>query len=103
MKIKLVQIITVVYLILISIITKDINFVAWGFLAIALIVSYFLNKNEIFNSVENLIYIVIALIPFSFLLSLFMIYLPFAVFGILITKKGFLKNYILGFGVSYSY
>ena len=100
MKIKFAQIILIIYLVIISIITKNTQLVALGLLIIAFIAAYLLSKNKIFSSIENLLYILIALIPFPYLLSLFLIYLPFAVFGLLLTKRSFTKSYILGFAVS---
>lgn len=101
MKIKFMQIILVIYLVVISIITKNVQLVPWAFLMIAFIANYFLSENKIFTSIKNLLYILIAMAPFPYLLLLFLTYLPFAIFGLLLTKKSFLRNYIVGFGVSY--
>jgi len=100
MKIKFTQIILIIYLIIISIITKNLQLVSWILLIIALIAAYLLGKNRIFSSIENLTYILIALVPFPYLLFLFLLYLPFAIFGLLLTKRSFTKSYILGFAVS---
>jgi len=100
MKIKITQIILIIYLILISIITKNFQLVSWGLLVIAFIAAYLLSKNKIFGSIENLSYILIALLPFPYLLSIFLVYLPFTIFGNLLTKKSFIKSYILGFSIS---
>jgi hypothetical protein len=97
MKIKITQIILVIYLILVCIITQNIHLISWVLLVAAFTV--FL-ANKAFSPVENLIYILVALTPFPYILSLFMFYLPFAVFGNLLEKKGFIKSYILGFAMS---
>ena len=41
-----------------------------------------------------------AFLPFPYILSIFLVYLPFSVFGLLLEKRSFIKNYILGFGIS---
>jgi hypothetical protein len=69
-------------------------------LAIVLFIWPLLRKNKILDSLENLAYIIIALVPFPYLLSLFLIYLPFTVFGVLFTKKGFIQSYVIGFALS---
>ncbi|MEK6943337.1 MAG: hypothetical protein AABX00_04710 [Nanoarchaeota archaeon] len=101
MKIKIIHIILAIYLTAISIVTKNAKLAPWVFLIITFVIFYFLGKNKVFTSIENLLYILIALTPFLHLLLLFIIYLPFAVFGLLTHKKSFLKNYIFGFGISY--
>ncbi len=100
MKVKLNQIILAVYLILVSIFIKDYNLVSWGLFAAALTASFFLSGNKIFSSLENLIYLIIALSPFPYLLALFALYLPYSVFGMAFSKKSFVKSYIFGFAVS---
>jgi hypothetical protein len=100
MKIKLTQGILLVYLILISVITKDINPIVWVLFIGVFILANLFGKNEVFSSIENMAYVLIAFVPFINLLLLFLIYLPYAVFGILLEKRSFIKSYILGFAVS---
>ncbi|MBW2976427.1 hypothetical protein KY347_03200 [Candidatus Woesearchaeota archaeon] len=100
MKIKFTQIILIAYLILISIITKNIQLVSWGLFLLAFTIFYLLSENKTVGSIENLVYILIALTPFPYLLSLFVLYLPFAVFGLLLAKRNFIKSYALGFAIS---
>ena len=100
MKIKLVQVLTLIYIIFISIITKRIHFIPIALLAALVLFEEFAIKNRTEHQKINLLYLLIALSTFPHLLALFLIYLPFAVFGLLLTNKSFIRSYILGFGVS---
>jgi len=48
-----------------------------------------------------MIYLASAFSVFTPLLGLFLVYLPFTVFGFLLTKRSFVKSYILGYGISF--
>ncbi len=100
MKVKLTQIVLAIYLVAVSILMKDYNLVPWLLFAASLLLSFFLGKNILFLSLENLIFVLIALSPFPYLLLLFLLYLPFAVFGMLFSERSFIKSYIFGFAVS---
>lgn len=100
MKIKLTQIFLAVYLVLISFITGKAQVISLGLFALALVLSIVFFKNKINASIENMAYIAIAFSPFPYLLSIFLVHLPFAVFGLLLVKRGFIKIYVVGFAVS---
>ncbi|GEM_PF-2486303 len=100
MKVKLSHILLVAYLILASLITKKIQIIPLALFAAAFFAVNFLWKGKISSGLEHLAYVIIAFIPFPFFLYLFLIHLPFAVFGLLLEKRAFLKSYILGFAVS---
>ena len=57
-------------------------------------------RDKLDSKINNLIYILIALSSFPTLLAIFSIYLPYTVFGLLLTNRSFIKNYIFGFAVS---
>jgi len=94
--IKLNQIILFVYLILVSIVLKEVQYIA---LLLALIL-VFIDK-YLPADFKNLLYVLVALVPFLPLLIIFVIYLPFLVFGLLLDNASFLKRYLLGFAISF--
>jgi len=95
MKLKLNGILLIAYLIAISFVTKRIEFIAIG---AALLL--FIFDNKIKEELKNLLYILVALIPFPPFLALFLIYLPFSSFGLVFTNANFIKRYIFGFAMA---
>lgn len=100
MEIKLPQIALVIYLALVSVLLKDIQFLPFALLVALALLDKFVIGNYVNAKKLNLLYLLIAFVPFPNILMLFLLYLPFAVFGLLFSKKSFLKSYILGFAVS---
>ncbi len=98
MKIKLSQILTVVYFVLILLFLKTFNIYSIIFFIIAVLIDYF---TPIRNGIKNLLYFLAALSVFPIIFFIFLIYLPFIVFGTLFEKKNFIRNYILGFAISF--
>src|SRR3989344_4311445 len=99
MKIKLSHILIAVYLILLSLTLKKIPFIP----AIISAVVFFL-ENQLQKIIGqekiNLLYLLAVLSTVPNLLFLFLIYLPFSVFGSVFSKKNFIKSYVFGFAVS---
>ncbi len=100
MKIKLSYILFTAYIILVSLIFKKPQLTSLILFVIVVILTNLFIKNKINDKLENFLFILIAFIPFPYVMSIFLIYLPFMVFGFLLTKRSFIKNYILGFAVS---
>jgi len=98
MKIKFSQILTALFLLLAFILFKTFNIFSIIFFIIVVLIDSFTDRRD---GVKNLLYLIVALSVFPSLLSLFLIYLPFAIFGLLLAKKNFIKSYILGFAVSF--
>lgn len=100
MNIKLTQISLLVYLILVSLITKKLQLIPFGVFIALFFLKSMLGKNESYKKAENLLNIIVALSPFPYILLVFLAHLPFSVFGYLLVKRNFIKNYILGFAIS---
>ena len=98
MKIKVVQILAAAYIILFFLLTKQFSIIPIIFLAVSVLVDFFTNLR---SGIKNLLYFLSAISAFIPFFSIFLIYLPFSVFGILLAKKGFIKNYVLGFTFSF--
>ena len=98
MKLKFHQVISLSFIIFIFILLKKFSAIPAALFAAALIVD---NFTKIKHGIKNLLYLISALSVFAPLLVLFLIYLPFAVFGKILTKKSFARNYIFGFAVSF--
>ena len=98
MKISISDGIIAVYLILVFIFIKSFSAFPLIMLGLAYICAY---TFKIKPEVKNLIYVLVAMSPFPPILILFVIYLPYSVFGLLLKKRNFLKSYILGYGISY--
>ena len=98
MKIKLLQILLIIYFILIFILLKTFSIFSIGFFIAAVLLDYFTSLK---TGIKNLLYLLSALSVFTPTFSLFLIYLPFAVFGSFLTKKNFIKSYILGYSISF--
>lgn len=98
MKLKLLQVLIIAYFLLLLIFLKTFNIYSIIFLIIVFLIDYFTN---IKSGIKNLLYFLAALSPFSTLFGIFLVYLPFAVLGVLFTKRSFTKNYILGFAISF--
>lgn len=95
MKLKTNFVLLAAYLVGISVILKRIEWLPLlaGFAVFTL-------GEKIGNDIKNLLYIVIALIPFPAFLYIFLIYLPFSAFGIILGNSGFTKRYLFGFSMS---
>lgn len=98
MKIKLLQILAAVYIVLFFLLTKNFSMIPIIFFAIVLLLDFF---TDLRSGIKNLLYFLAALSSFVPLFSMFLIYLPFSVFGLLLVKKGFIRNYVLGFTISF--
>ncbi len=98
MKIKFPQIISLSYLVLVFILLKKFYAIPVALFVAALMIDSF---TKIRPGIKNLLYVFSALSAFAPLLWLFLLYLPFAAFGTLLTKKSFIRNYIFGFAVSF--
>ncbi len=98
MKIKLLQTSAIIYFLIAFLFLHKYNLFSIILLAIAFLIGQFTN---IKNGIKNLLYLISALSIFPALLGLFLLYLPFAVFGFLLTKRSFIRNYVLGFAVSF--
>tara|TARA_Y100000310_G_scaffold342995_1_gene448649 strand:+ start:14550 stop:17093 length:2544 start_codon:yes stop_codon:yes gene_type:complete len=98
MKLKLLQILAAAYIVLFFFLTKEFSIIPLALFIIVLLVDLF---TSIRSGIKNLLYFLAALSAFMPIFSMFLVYLPFSVFGFLLTKKGFVKNYVLGFTLSF--
>lgn len=98
MKIKLLQILVIAYLLLVFVLLKTFNMLPIIFLIIAFLIDYFTN---IRSGIKNLFYLIVPLSFIPALLYIFLLYLPFSIFGFMLTKRSFIRNYILAFAVSF--
>jgi hypothetical protein len=98
MKIKLLQILAAVYILLFFLLAKNFSVTPIVFFVVVSLVDHFTSLRR---GVKNLLYFLAALSSFVPLFSMFIIYLPFSVFGLLLTKKRFVRNYLLGFSLSF--
>ncbi len=53
------------------------------------------------SDLKNLLYLIVAFAPFLSILSIFIFYLPFAVYGLLFEHSNFIKKYLFGFSLSF--
>ena len=100
MKIKLLQILAVAYFLIAFVFLHKYNIFSIILLAAAILIDQFANI-KIKSGIKNLFYLVSALSIFPTLLWIFLLYLPFAVFGFLLTKRSFIRNYVLAFAISF--
>jgi len=98
MKIKLVQILAIAYIALFFLLARQFSIIPIIFFIAVLLVDIFTNLR---SGIKNLLYFLSAISAFIPFFSMFLIYLPFSVFGLLLAKKGFIKNYVLGFTLSF--
>src|SRR3989338_1166201 len=98
MKIKILQILAIIYFLLIFLILKAHSIYPLIFLIAALLID---NFTKIRNGIKNLFYVTAALSVFPSVLGIFLLYLPFCVFGALLSKRSFLRNYIFAFALSF--
>jgi len=98
MKIKLIQLSVVLYFLLIFIFLKTYNIYSIIFFFAVLILDYFSN---IKTGIKNLLYFLSALSVFTPIFGIFLIFLPFMVFGLLLKERSFMRDYIMGFAVSF--
>src|SRR3989338_3984581 len=96
MKIKLNDLLIVIYLILLSLVLKEFLYVPLG---IAVLV--FLLGSRLEPGIKNLIYISIATLPFIPFFVFFVFYIPFLVFGTVLENPTFIKRYVLGFAITH--
>ena len=96
MKIKLNDLLLISFLILISFILKEVQFIP---IAIAALLILFGSKID--PGLKNLIYVVTATIPFVPFFIFFVFYLPFVIFGSVLENASFIKKYVLGFAVAH--
>ena len=100
MKLNLTNILLALFLIVASAINKNLEIVSIALFLAFTFVDMFLIKNKLNTNVKNLVYGLIALSVYPNLLFLFMIYLPFSIFGVILENRNFIKSYILGFAIS---
>lgn len=98
MKIKLPLLLTVIYFILILIFLKTFSILSIILFIITIILDHF---TKIKNGIINLLYFLAALSVFTPIFSIFLLYLPFAVFGFLLRERNFIRDYVLGFAISF--
>src|SRR3989338_662148 len=96
MKVKLNDILIIAYLILLSLVLKELLYIPLG---IAILV--FLLGQKLEPGIKNLIYISIATLPFPPFFVFFIFYIPFLVFGTVLENPTFIKRYVLGFAVTH--
>lgn len=100
MKIRFTQIFLVIYLIAASFIVGKIQLMPFAIFVLIFVLNGVYLKNKLNPSIENLLYIIIAFFPFPYLLAIFLIHLPFIVFGLMSSNRSFIKSYITGFSIS---
>ena len=98
MKIKIQQILVLIYFILIFAILKVFNLYSMLFFIIALLID---NFTKIGSGKKNLLYFLSAISAVTPLFYIFLIYLPFSVFSLLLEERNFIRDYLIGFAVSY--
>lgn len=95
MKLKINFIMLAAYLLGISLLLKKFE---WLPLLMAGLLFAF--DKKISDDIKNLLYIIVALIPFLPFLYIFLIYLPFSAFGAVLDNPNFIKRYLFGFSIS---
>lgn len=95
MKIKLNDLLIIIFLILISFVLKQVQFVP---LIISVLVIFFAQRLD--SGIKNLIYIAIATIPFLPFFVFFVFYIPFVIFGTIFENSSFIKKYVFGISVT---
>ncbi|MDP3766169.1 MAG: hypothetical protein Q8R04_06670 [Nanoarchaeota archaeon] len=98
MKIKILQLLAIGYFVLLSIILKQFNILPMALLIAAIIADYF---TGIRSGIKNQLYILSALSFISPVFFIFLLYLPFAVFGPFLKNGNFIRNYVLGYAISF--
>ncbi|MBI2135304.1 hypothetical protein HYU09_04905 [Candidatus Woesearchaeota archaeon] len=98
MKIKIQQILVVIYFILIFAILKIFNVYSVLFFIAVLLIDHF---TQLRQGIKNLLYFLSAVSAVTPLLFIFLVYLPFAVFSLLLKERNFIRDYLIGFAVSY--
>ena len=96
MKLKLNDIIIVLYFLLLSLVLKDFLYIPLG-----LAVLVFIFGERLDPGLKNLVYVSLATLPFLPFFVYWAFYLLFIVFGILFERPNFIKNYLLGFAVAH--
>ena len=98
MKLKVVHILVIFHFLLIFLLLKIFSTLSIGILIVAFIIDHLTN---IKSGIKNLFYFLAAFSVFPQLFYIFLIYLPFAVFGLLLRKRSFILNYLIGFAISF--
>lgn len=98
MKIKLLQALIAAYFLLVFVFLKAYSIFSVAFFIIAVLVD---NYSNIKSGLKNLIYLMAAFSVFMPLFSIFLIYIPFMAFGLLLKERSFVRDYVLGFAVSF--
>ncbi len=98
MKIKLIQILAITYIGIIFFLGKSIPLHTFILMAAAFIIEY---ATSLKPELKNIIYFTAAISAFPQFFFIFLLFLPFAVFGALFSKTGFIKSYILGFVLTF--
>src|SRR3989338_2650668 len=95
MKIKQNDLLIVLFLVLISVVLKKIQFIP---LAAALAVIFFGGKID--SGIKNLIYVAIATLPLIPFFIFFIFYIPFVIFGTIFENASFIKKYVFAMSVT---
>ena len=96
MKIRLNDLLIVLYFLLLSLVLKNFLYIP---LSIAVLLIIFGDKLD--AGIKNLIYVGLAMLPFIPFFIFFIFYLPFIVFGTVMENASFTKKYLLGFAVAH--
>src|SRR3989344_1133114 len=98
MNVRLLHAATALYLAIFFVWTAQFSILPLALFAVALAVDYLTRLEQ---GVKNLLFLVAALSAIPPVLWIFLLLLPFSVFGSLLSGKGFSKSYILGFALSF--
>lgn len=99
MRIKILQLLALAYFAALSILLRQFNLLPIALFIVAIAADYF---TGIRSGIKNQLYIFSALSFISPVFLIFLLYLPFAVFGSLLRRGNFIKNYLLGYVVSFT-
>ncbi len=98
MKIKFLHLLSVAYLVVFFVLAKSFSIIP----VIAVLLAFLIeNFTRLENGLKNLFFVLAALSAFPSLLGVFLLYAPFMVFGAILTKKSFIRNYIMAYAVSF--
>ena len=96
MKLRVLQIFAVAYIALIFLLTKIFSIIPIALFAIALSIDIFTSLR---SGIKNLLYFLSGLSAFFPVFSIFLLYLPFSVFGLLLTKRDFMVYFFTWRGI----
>ncbi len=97
MNLKLTPLLVISYFLLVLVFLKIFSVLSVILFLIAFAIDYFTN---IKSGIKNLLYFLASSSVFQPLFYIFLIYIPFSIFGLLLRERNFIKSYILGFTIS---